>query len=122
MYDGKDSDLTTALSNYFYFVDDARFGGWQAYLQRSDDFIRFCCYRSITEMLAARARRGSSIALGVLSLTRRTSMVTVATALFPVESVTRYVKASEVSSSPSWKYSNVPSRLNVKLELCCGDC
>ena len=30
MYDGKDSDLTTALSNYFYFVDDARFGGWQA--------------------------------------------------------------------------------------------
>lgn len=60
MYDGKDSDLTTALSNYFYFVDDARFGGWQAYLQRSDDFIRFCCYRSITEMLAARGGAGKT--------------------------------------------------------------
>ncbi len=60
MYDGKDSDLTTALSNYFYFVDDARFGGWQAYLQRSDDFIRFCCYQSISEMLAARGGAGET--------------------------------------------------------------
>jgi hypothetical protein len=60
LYDGKDSDLTAALSDYFYFEDDARFGGWQAYLQRSDDFIRFCCYLSITEMLAARGGAGKT--------------------------------------------------------------
>jgi hypothetical protein len=60
MYDGTDSDLTTALADYYYFADDARFGGWQAYLQRSEDFIRFCCYLSITEMLAARGGAGQT--------------------------------------------------------------
>jgi hypothetical protein len=60
LYDGKDSALTAALSDYFYFADDARFGGWQAYLQRSEDFIRFCCYLSITEMLAARGGTGKT--------------------------------------------------------------
>jgi len=53
-YDGHDSDFTEALAGYYEFRDEARFGGWQAYLQRSDDFIRFCCYMHITEMLAAR--------------------------------------------------------------------
>ena len=36
----------------------ARFGGWQSYLQRSDDFARFCCHLHITEMLAARGGVG----------------------------------------------------------------
>lgn len=53
-YDGSDSDFTAALAGYYEFRDEARFGGWQAYLQRSEDFIRFCCYMHITEMLAAR--------------------------------------------------------------------
>jgi hypothetical protein len=53
-YDGADSNFTEALAGYFYFRDDARFGGWQAYLQRKDDFCRFCCYMHISEMLAAR--------------------------------------------------------------------
>lgn len=53
-YNGHDSDFTEALSSYYEFRDEARFGGWQAYLQRSEDFIRFCCYMHITEMLAAR--------------------------------------------------------------------
>jgi hypothetical protein len=54
LYHGNDTDFTTALANYYYFQDEARFGGWQSYLQRSDDFIRFCCHLHLTETLAAR--------------------------------------------------------------------
>jgi hypothetical protein len=59
-YNGADTDFTTALENYYYFRDDARFGGWQGYLQRSDDFIRFCCHQHITEMLTARGGAGQT--------------------------------------------------------------
>lgn len=59
-YDGHDSDFTEALASYYESRDEARFGGWQAYLQRSDDFIRFCCYMHITEMLAARGGGGET--------------------------------------------------------------
>ena len=54
IYRGTDRDLTEALKGYVYHRDDARFGGWEAYLQRSDDFIRFCCHMHISEMLSAR--------------------------------------------------------------------
>jgi hypothetical protein len=60
LYDGHDSDFTQRLANYYYFRDDARFGDWQGYLQRTDDFIRFCCHLHITEMLAARGGAGKS--------------------------------------------------------------
>jgi hypothetical protein len=53
-YNGNDEDFTEALEAYFYFRDDARFGGWQAYLQRSEDFIRFCCHQHIIESLSSR--------------------------------------------------------------------
>ncbi len=53
-YNGNDEDFTQALADYFYFRDDARFGGWQGYLQRSDDFIRFCCYQHVIESLGSR--------------------------------------------------------------------
>lgn len=53
-YNGHDSDFTRSLENYAAFRDDARFGGWQGYLTRSDDFIRFCCHLHLTEMLTAR--------------------------------------------------------------------
>ncbi len=53
-YNGNDEDFTHALGEYFYFRDDARFGGWQAYLQRSEDFIRFCCHLHIVETLESR--------------------------------------------------------------------
>ena len=53
-YNGNDEDFTHALGEYFYFRDDARFGGWQAYLQRSEDFIRFCCHQHIVETLESR--------------------------------------------------------------------
>ncbi len=59
-YNGHDMDFTTALSSYFYFRDDARSGGWQSYLNRSDDFIRFCCHMHVSELLTARGGAGES--------------------------------------------------------------
>lgn len=59
-YNGHDPDFTEALENYYFFRDDARFGGWQSYLQRSDDFIRFCCRMHIWEMLGARGGAGET--------------------------------------------------------------
>jgi hypothetical protein len=53
-YNGSDEDFTHALGEYYYFRDDARFGGWQSYLQRSEDFIRFCCHQHIVETLESR--------------------------------------------------------------------
>lgn len=60
IYSGNDSEFTEALASYYHFRDDARFGGWQNYLQRSDDFIRFCCHMHISEMLSARGGGGET--------------------------------------------------------------
>jgi hypothetical protein len=59
-YSGNDADFTTALENYHYSRDDARRDGWQGTLQRSDEFIRFCCYKHIAEMLTARGGGGET--------------------------------------------------------------
>jgi hypothetical protein len=59
-YNGHDSDFTEALENYYFFRDDARVGGWQSYLRRSDDFIRFCCRMHVWEMLSARGGAGET--------------------------------------------------------------
>jgi hypothetical protein len=59
-FNGHNADFTEALRNYVHFRDDARFGGWQAYLQRSDDFVRFCCHLHISEMLTARGGAGET--------------------------------------------------------------
>ena len=57
---GNDAEFTTALENYYYSRDDARLGGWQNYLLRSDDFVRFCCRLHIWEMLGARGGAGET--------------------------------------------------------------
>jgi hypothetical protein len=59
-FHGTDSEFTEALASYYHFRDDARFGGWQNYLQRSDDFVRFCCHLHISEMLSARGGAGET--------------------------------------------------------------
>jgi hypothetical protein len=59
-YHGTDPEFTAALRTYTTFRDDARFGGWASYLQRSDDFIRFCCHKHIAEMLTARGGAGET--------------------------------------------------------------
>ncbi len=53
-YNGADEDFTRELEEYYYFRDDGRFGGWESYLQRSEDFIRFCCYLHIKQTLVGR--------------------------------------------------------------------
>ena len=58
IYHGDDNQFTQRLASYFYFRDDARFGGWQAHLQRPDDFVRFCCHLHVTETLTARGGAG----------------------------------------------------------------
>lgn len=60
IYRGDDPDVTEKLANYVYARDEGRLGGWQGYLTRSDDFIRFCCYLHITEMLEMRGGRDKS--------------------------------------------------------------
>ncbi len=60
VYHGSDSDLTQRLASYFDFRDDARCGGWEGYLQRPEDFLRFCCHVHVTETLAARGGAGDS--------------------------------------------------------------
>jgi hypothetical protein len=60
IYNGADEKFTERLSAYFELRDDARFGGWQNYLARSDDFVRFCCHTHITDMLELRGGRDES--------------------------------------------------------------
>jgi hypothetical protein len=51
LFDGADAGLTANLRDYVELRGDLRAGGWEAYLHRTDDFIRFCCHRMIEEML-----------------------------------------------------------------------
>jgi hypothetical protein len=59
-YRGNDVAFTTALEDYYTTRDDARLGGWDGYLRRSDDFVRFCCRMHIWEMLGARGGAGET--------------------------------------------------------------
>ncbi|MCS7305541.1 MAG: hypothetical protein NZ602_10600 [Thermoguttaceae bacterium] len=60
IYNGHDAEFTSALSQYHLTRDDARFAGWQTYLERSDDFIRFCCYKHLEEMLIQQGGAGKT--------------------------------------------------------------
>ena len=60
IYHGNDADFTTALESYYYFRNDQRAGDWRGYLERTDDFTRFCCHMHISEMLSARGGAGES--------------------------------------------------------------
>lgn len=52
LFDGADPDLVTSLKAYVAYRGDLRSGGWEAHLQRSDDFLRFAAHQMIVEMLA----------------------------------------------------------------------
>lgn len=51
IFDGTDANLVAALRDYVELSGDRRSGGWEAYLHRSEDFIRFASHRMIVEML-----------------------------------------------------------------------
>jgi hypothetical protein len=58
IFDGADADLVAALRDYVELNGDLRSGGWEAYLHRTDDFIRFTSYRMILEMLSLHGGEG----------------------------------------------------------------
>lgn len=58
MFDGADADLVAALRDYVELSGDRRSGGWEAYLHRSEDFIRFTAHRMILEMLMLHGGEG----------------------------------------------------------------
>jgi len=58
LFDGADGDLVAALRDYVELGGDLRSGGWEAYLHRSDDFVRFTSYRMILEMLSLHGGEG----------------------------------------------------------------
>lgn len=51
IFDGSDDKLVAVLRDYVELSGDQRSGGWEGYLQRSDDFLRFCMHRMIVEMI-----------------------------------------------------------------------
>ena len=51
LFDGADANLVAALRDYVELSGDRRSGGWEGYLYRSEDFIRFTAHRMIVEML-----------------------------------------------------------------------
>jgi len=60
VYDAADGDFTASLQHWYRFRVDGRGGDWRGVLQRSDDFVRFCCYQHITSMLASRGGAGKT--------------------------------------------------------------
>lgn len=52
LFDGADADLVNKLRDYLELRGDRRSGSWEAYLHRSEDFIRFSAHLMIVEMLA----------------------------------------------------------------------
>jgi hypothetical protein len=58
MFDGADADLAAALRDYVELSGAVRSGGWEAYMHRSDDFIKFTTHLMISEMLALHGGEG----------------------------------------------------------------
>ena len=52
LFDGADPQLVVVLRDYVELRGDLRSGGWEGYLYRSDDFIRFASHMMIVEMLS----------------------------------------------------------------------
>ena len=51
-FDGGDKKLSKLLESYYHLRGDMRSGGWEAYLHRSDDFLRFTAHVMIVEMMS----------------------------------------------------------------------
>ncbi len=51
-FDGASPELIHRLKGYYVRRGDLRSGGWEAYLHRSDDFLRFASHVLVIEMLS----------------------------------------------------------------------
>ena len=58
IFDGSDANLVARLRDYVELNGDRRSGGWEAYLHRSEDFIRFTSHLMIFEMLTLHGGEG----------------------------------------------------------------
>ncbi len=58
MFDATDPKLMAALRDYAELAGDERSGGWEAYLHRSEDFVRFASHMMIVEMLTLHGGEG----------------------------------------------------------------
>lgn len=58
LFDGSDADLVANLRDYLEVHADMRSGGWEGYLNRSDDFIRFASFMMVREMLTLHGGEG----------------------------------------------------------------
>ncbi len=52
MFDGKNEEIVELLRDYVELQGDKRSGGWEGYMQRTDDYIEFCCHMMIVDMLS----------------------------------------------------------------------
>lgn len=52
MFDGKSPEIVQLLRDYVEIRGDKRSGGWEGYMQRTDDYIHFCCHTMIVDMLS----------------------------------------------------------------------
>lgn len=59
-FDGADPALVWQLRRYYAWRGDFRSGGWESYLYRSDDFLRFTAHVMIVEMLSLHGGRVKS--------------------------------------------------------------
>ncbi len=59
-YSGSDPRVLTALKQYLSLREQKDFAGPEAFMQVSDDFIRFCCRLHLYEMLSARGGAGKT--------------------------------------------------------------
>lgn len=52
MFDGKNPEIVRLLRDYVEVRGDLRSGGWEGFMQRTDDYISFCCHTMIIDMLS----------------------------------------------------------------------
>jgi hypothetical protein len=58
IFDARNADVVANLRDYCELNNDLRSGGWKAYLDRTEDYIRFTAHRMIVEMLTLHGGEG----------------------------------------------------------------
>lgn len=61
MFDANNLGFARKIKQYYFFKRDLRGGDWDGYVNRVDDFVRFCSDRMIYEMLEAAGGRWKTL-------------------------------------------------------------
>lgn len=51
-FDSKDPEIVGLMRDYVEIQGDQRSGGWEGYMERTEDFVRFACHVMIVDMLS----------------------------------------------------------------------